>query len=146
MFSPLFPLFPLHFSLLPSFQLQLLHSCIRVWEGAPDCRRVRVAQDVPAKPAPADRCRSLCQREHRWFLPEPQQQLQQHQERDTVSLATWTNTHSNTSQLTRDVIRFVCVPVYSSIPVGKLMVLWVFTSTRVVATGNTSRKVPIQVH
>lgn len=71
-------------------QLQLLHSSVRFWEGAPDCCRVRVAQDVTAEPASADRCRSLWQRESGWLLPEPQQQqqrLHQHQERDTVRLA-----------------------------------------------------------
>lgn len=74
------------------FQLQLLHSSIRVWEGAPDCSCVRVAQDVTAEPASADQCRSLWQREPGWLLPEPQQQLHQHQERDTVRLAIGANT------------------------------------------------------
>lgn len=78
-------------------QLQLLHSSVRVWEGAPDCSCVRIAQDVTAEPASADRCRSLWQREPGWVFAatEPQQQqqqLHQQQARDTVRLAMLTNT------------------------------------------------------
>ena len=78
-------------SISPTFllsQFQLLHSSVRVWEGAPDCSCVRVAQDVTAEPASADHCRSLWQREPGRSLSEPQQQQQLHQqqERDTVSL------------------------------------------------------------
>lgn len=88
-YSPTFSTLPV-FLLLFLSQLQLLHSSIRVWEGAPDCCCVRVAQDVAAEPASADRCRSLRQRECGWLLPESQQQqqqLHQHQERDTVRLS-----------------------------------------------------------
>lgn len=81
--------FPLHLSRpSPLSQLQLLHSGVRFWEGAPDRCRVRVAEDVTAEPASAGGCRSPRQWDPGWFLPEPQQQLHQHKERDTVRIHT----------------------------------------------------------
>lgn len=104
--------------LVPPFrlsQLQLLHSSVRVWEGAPDCRRVRIAQDVTAEPASADQCRSLWQREPGWLLPQPQQQqqqLHQHQERDTVRLAMATLSHVS---LPVRISKYLCFYLFVSV-------------------------------
>ncbi len=106
--APLVP--PFHLS-----QLQLLHSSVRVWEGAPDCRRVRIAQDVTAEPASADQCRSLWQREPGWLLPQPQQQqqqLHQHQERDTVRLAMATLSHVS---LPVRISKYLCFYLFVSV-------------------------------
>lgn len=65
-------------------QFQLFHSCPGVWAGAPDRCCVRVTQNVAAKPALTDRCRSLRQWEWGWLLPEPEH----HKERDKVGVTT----------------------------------------------------------
>ena len=114
-----FPLFLFHSPIVLS-QLQLLNSSVRLWKGTPDCSCVRVAQDVTAEPASTDQCWSLWQREPGWLHPEPQQQqLHQHQERNTVRIAM--ETHVSFTESIR-----------------KCLMLWVFLMVSHLDTHNKS--------